>query len=109
VQMPLVREGKLRALATAMATRLPEFPDLPTLLESGVSYDALATNAIFAPAGTPPAIVDRLNKEIAAVLAEPAVRTRIESMGLLLGPTDTASLRTLFQRDWDRAKAALNR
>ncbi len=109
VQMPLVRQGKLRALATAMATRLPEFPDLPTLLESGVNYDALATNAIFAPAGTPPAIVDRLNKEIAAVLAEPAVRARNESMDLLIGPTDVASLRTKFQRDWDRAKAALNR
>ncbi len=109
VQMPLAREGKLRALATAMAKRLPEFPELPTLLESGVNYDALATNAIFAPAGTPPEIVERLNKEIAAALAEPAVKARIESMGLLLGPPDVASLRALFQRDWDRAKAALAR
>ena len=109
VQMPLVREGKLRALATAMATRLPEYPDLPTLLESGVNYDALASNAIFAPAGTPPEIVARLNKEIAAIMAEPAVRARIESMGLLLGPSDVASLRTLFQRDWDRARTTLNR
>ncbi len=109
VQMPLVREGKLRALATAMAKRLPEFPELPTLLESGVNYDALATNAIFAPAGTPPEIVGRLNREIAAALAEPTVQARIESMGLLLGPPDVASLRTLFQRDWDRAKAAVKR
>lgn len=109
IQMPLVREGKLRALATAMAKRLPEFPELPTLLESGVNYDALATNALFAPAGTPPTIVERLNAEVAAILAEPAVRTRIEGMGLLLGPPDVASLRALFQRDWDRARAALNR
>ncbi|MFZ5782856.1 MAG: tripartite tricarboxylate transporter substrate binding protein [Pseudomonadota bacterium] len=109
IQMPLAREGKLRALATAMNRRLPEYPELPTLLESGVNYDALATNALFAPAGTPPAVVEHLNKEVAAILAEPAVRGRIESMGLLLGPSDVASLRALFQRDWDRARSALNR
>lgn len=109
VQMPLAKEGKLRVLATAMAKRMPEYPDLPTLLESGVPYDALATNALFAPAGTPSTVIARLNAEIAAILAEPAVRKRIEGLGLLLGPSDVASLRTLFQRDWDRARAALSR
>ncbi len=109
VQMPLVKEGKLRVLATAMAKRLPDLPDVPTLLESGVPYDALASNAIFAPAGTPPPVVARLNSEIAAILAEPAVRARIESMGLLYGPPDTAALGAMFQRDWERAQAALKR
>lgn len=107
VQMPLVREGKLRVLATAMAHRVPDMPDVPTLVESGVPYDALASNAIFAPAGTPPETVARLNKEIATILAEPEVRARIEALGLLLGPSDVESLRALFQRDWDRAQAAL--
>lgn len=109
VQMPLVKEGKLRALATAMAQRLPDFPDLPTLIESGVPYDALATNALFAPAGTPPSVIARLNGEVAGILAEPAVKKRIQELGLLLGPPDVASLRALFQRDWDRAQAAINR
>lgn len=107
VQMPLVREGKLRVLATSMARRAPDMPDVPTLLESGVPYDALATNALFAPAGTPPEIVARLNREVAAILAEPEVRARIESLGLLLGPSDVESLRAQFQRDWERAQAAL--
>lgn len=105
VQLPLVREGKLRLLAVATAERLPELPEVPTLLESGVAYDALAGNAIFAPAGTPPAVVARLNAGIAALLAEPAVRERIERLGAILGPPDTESLRARFQRDWDRARA----
>ena len=107
VQMPLVREGKLRVLATAMARRVPDFPDVPTLLESGVPIDALAINALFAPAGTPPAVIARLNADVAAILADPDVRKRIEAMGLLLGPPDAESLRATFQRDWERAKAAL--
>lgn len=109
VQMPLVKEGKLRVLATAMAQRMPEYPDLPTLLESGVPYDGLAANALFAPAGTPASVISHLNGEVADILAAPAVRKRIQELGLLLGPPDVASLRALFQRDWDRARAAINR
>lgn len=107
VQMPLVRDGKLRVLATAMARRVPDFPDVPTLLESGVPIDALAINALFAPAATPPDVIARLNTEVSAILSEPEVRHRIEAMGLLLGPPDVESLRATFQRDWERAKAAL--
>lgn len=107
VQMPLVRDGKLRVLATAMARRVPDFPEVPTLLESGVPIDALAINALFAPAATPPDVIARLNTEVSAILSEPEVRRRIEAMGLLLGPPDAESLRATFQRDWERAKAAL--
>jgi tripartite-type tricarboxylate transporter receptor subunit TctC len=53
VQMPLARDGKLRALATATAQRLPSLPDLPTMIESGVPYETLASNALFAPAARP--------------------------------------------------------
>jgi tripartite-type tricarboxylate transporter receptor subunit TctC len=109
VQLPLVREGKLRMLAVATTQRLPNLPDVPTLLESGVPYDALAKNAVFAPAGTPPAILARLNSEIAAIMAEPAVRTRIEALGAIPGPGDVESLRIAFQKDWDRARTALGK
>ena len=109
VQMPLVREGKLRVLATAMASRVADYPDVPTLLESGVPYDALAINALFAPARTPPETLARFNAEIAAILAEPEMRKRIESMGLILGPPDIESLAAAFKRDWERTKAAIKR
>ena len=107
VQMPLARDGKLRVLATTTAQRLAGLPDLPTLISSGVPYEALASNALFAPAGTPPEIITRLNGEIAVIMADPAIQRRIEELGTLRGPPDVDSLRALFQRDWDRARATL--
>lgn len=109
VQMPLAREGKLRALAVATGERLAELPELPTLRESGVDWDFLAINALFAPAATPPAILARLNAEAAAILADPAVRARITATGAILGPPDAASLGATFARDWQRALAARQR
>jgi tripartite-type tricarboxylate transporter receptor subunit TctC len=107
VQIPLARDGKLRVLATSMAQRVPGLPDVPTLTESGVPYEALASNALFAPAGTPAEIIARLNSEIAVIMADPAVQRRIEELGTLPGRPDVDSLRALFQRDWDRARDTL--
>lgn len=109
VQLPLVRDGKLRLLAVATAQRIDNLPNVPTLLESGIPYDSLAKNAIFAPAGTPKAVIAKINAEIAAIMAEPATRSRIESLGAIAGPGDIESLRIAFQKDWDRARAALIR
>ena len=105
IQLPLAREGKIRVLAVGTAERLPTLPEVPTLLESGIEFETLAVNAIFAPAATPRPVVERLNREIAAILDEPGVRQRIEATGSILGPTDIASLRHRFQREWDRAQA----
>ena len=109
VQMPLVKEGKLRALGVGTIQRVATLPTLPTLLESGVQFDTLAKNAVFAPAGTPQPIIARLNAEIAAIMAEPAVRTRVDGLGCVLGAPDVESLRVAFQRDWERARENLKR
>lgn len=109
VQMPLARDGRLRALAVATPERLPDIPDLPTLRESGVDWDALAINALFAPAGTPAATIARLNAESAAILQDAEIRARIVAMGAILGPPDAASLGATFLRDWNRARAARQR
>ncbi len=105
IQVPLAREGKIRILAVGTTERLASLPGVPTLLESGIDFETLAVNAIFVPAATPLPVVERLNREIAAILAEPAVRQRIEATGSILGPTDIDSLRARFQREWDRAQA----
>jgi tripartite-type tricarboxylate transporter receptor subunit TctC len=81
--MPLVKNGDLRALAVSSGKRFSGLPDVPTVQESGVAnYDVTAWNGIAAPAKTPRAIVDRLNKEINAALALPDVRQKFQELGI---------------------------
>jgi tripartite-type tricarboxylate transporter receptor subunit TctC len=70
IQLPLIRSGRLRALAITSAQRSPALPDVPTMAEAGVpGYEFQGWVGIAAPAGTPSAIVARLHREIAAILA----------------------------------------
>jgi tripartite-type tricarboxylate transporter receptor subunit TctC len=81
--MPLVKSGRLRALAVTTTKRLPAYPDLPTVAESGGSdFDMTFWYAFVAPAGTPADIVTRLNKEINTILGEKAVRAKLDEMSL---------------------------
>jgi tripartite-type tricarboxylate transporter receptor subunit TctC len=78
----LVREGKVRALAVTGPKRSESFPDLPTVAEAALpGYEAVLHYGIVAPAGTPRAIVDRLNAALNAALAESEVRARIVADG----------------------------
>ncbi|CAP41971.1 tripartite tricarboxylate transporter substrate binding protein [Bordetella petrii] len=77
-----VKNGKLRALAVGGATRSPTAPDLPTIAESGVpGYESYEWNAVFAPAGTPPAILQQVSAALAEVLKEPAVAKALAGIG----------------------------
>ena len=80
--LPHVKNGKLKALAITGSKRSPAAPDLPTVAESGMTgYQVYEWNAIFAPAGTPPTIVNRLQAEIATAMKIPEVRERIVALG----------------------------
>ena len=80
--MPHVRSGRLKALATSGKTRSPFAPEIPTVAEQGLaSFDAGAWLGLLAPAGTPKAIVERLNRELNAALAEPETRKRLLDQG----------------------------
>ncbi|WP_421954316.1 Bug family tripartite tricarboxylate transporter substrate binding protein [Polaromonas sp.] len=77
-----VRSGKLRPIAVTTAKRSPELPDVPTIAESGVpGYEATSWFGLFAPAGTPPAVVSRLNTAIVKVLAKADVKKKINEQG----------------------------
>jgi tripartite-type tricarboxylate transporter receptor subunit TctC len=77
-----LKSGTLRGLAVTSPRRHPSWPDLPTLKEAGVDMEVPVWTAFFAPAKTPPAIVARLQKEVARVVQTPEVKERFASMGL---------------------------
>lgn len=87
--MPHVKAGRLNALAVTTAKRSASAPDLPTIAEAGVpGYEADAWSGLLAPAGTPAAVVTKLNKEINAILQEPDVKKRfLEDGADLVGGT----------------------
>jgi tripartite-type tricarboxylate transporter receptor subunit TctC len=81
--LPLVRAGRVRALAVARKTRMPEAPEIPTFIEAGLpAYEANGWYSMHAPAGTPPAIIAKLNAEIARAIKQPDMQERFKQLGL---------------------------
>jgi tripartite-type tricarboxylate transporter receptor subunit TctC len=76
-----VRGGKLRALAVTTATRSPVLPDIPTVAEFVPGYESSFWSGVGAPKNTPPGIVDKLNREINAALADPKFKARLADLG----------------------------
>ena len=95
---PHIDSGKLRALAVSSARRVPSMASVPTVAESGVpGYEVVSWQAIYAPAGTPKAIVQRLHDEIAKILALPEMQERLAKLGME-GSTMTAEQLGAFQK-----------
>lgn len=88
---PHLSGGKLRPLAVTSPKRMPELPDVPTLQEVGVpGFEAQAWWGMFAPAGTPDAIVNRMNAAVVKALQEPPVQERLKQMGVVITATSPA-------------------
>jgi tripartite-type tricarboxylate transporter receptor subunit TctC len=80
--VPLVKDGKLRALAVTTPYRSPALPEVPTLAEAGVPNEEADTmQGVLVPAGTPKPIVDRLNREIRQAMAQPDVEEKLAALG----------------------------
>jgi len=88
----LVKSGKLRAIALAHPTRVPQLPDVPTLAEQGMAgFESNSWFVFFAPGKTPANILDTLNREIVAILNEPAVRNALTEQGVEVMATTRAA------------------
>jgi tripartite-type tricarboxylate transporter receptor subunit TctC len=85
--LPQIRGGQLRPLAVPSPKRLPALPDVPTFAEATGNKDMIASAwyGLMAPAGTPPAIIKRLHAELAKVLQDPAIRTKLTDYGADVG------------------------
>jgi tripartite-type tricarboxylate transporter receptor subunit TctC len=80
---PLVKAGKVRALAVLADKRFASLPEVPTMAEAGYpGFNVVAWFGLFAPAGTPAPIVQRIHRELAAVLARPDLRERGAELGI---------------------------
>jgi tripartite-type tricarboxylate transporter receptor subunit TctC len=81
--VPLVREGRLRALAVTSPQRMRSLPDIPTVAEQGYpGFERSEASNLWAPTGTPAPIIARLHQAVVAALAEPEIRERLETLGM---------------------------
>jgi tripartite-type tricarboxylate transporter receptor subunit TctC len=80
--LPMIRDGKLRAIAVSSAKRSSSLPDVPTIAESGVpGFEFTLWFGLWGPAGMPANIVDKLSKDVHRALADPGVRERLQNLG----------------------------
>ena len=100
-QTPQIKAGKMRALALNGLNRLPSIPDVPTLVESGIPFDTVGWQAVFAPAGVPPETIEKLNKTINHILSTAVVQTQIHAVGCfpVNPPTTVAQWGDMFKKD----------
>ncbi len=95
----LQRSGKVRVIATSDSERSSGMPDVPTFKESGLDLVGTGWYGVYAPAGTPPAIVARLNTEIVAIMTSPDIRERVTALALRPTGTSAEELRAIQQAD----------
>jgi len=100
--LPHIQAGKLRALAVTTAVRSEALPDVPTVAETVPGYEASAYYGMSAPKGTPPEIIEKLNKEINAALADPKVKARLAELGGMLIPGTPADFGKLVADETDK-------
>ena len=108
--LPMVQGGRLKFLASTSAQRVEGMKDLPTVAEAGYAgFEALAWNGLFAPSGTPVDVVSRINTDVNAVLAEPAVRESFIKQGLIPGSGSSADFKAFIEAEARKWGAIIER
>ena len=103
VSVQHIRTGKLRAIAAGSPRRLPQLPDVPTLIEAGlVGADVDMWYGLFAPRATPPMLVERLNREIVEILASPEAKAVFEAQGMVPATSTPTALGDIVAKDRKR-------
>lgn len=101
--IPHIKSGKVRALAVLSARRNPQLPDVPTMVEAGVSgVEMSAWYGIYMPSGTPAAVQQRVHDSVNAVLAMPETQTRLQAIGADINPMSQAQFAQFHQAENQR-------
>ena len=105
-----IRSGALRALAVTTPQRNPSFPSVPTAIEAGVpGYDFASWGGLFAPAGTPRAVIMTLNKEVGVALSSDALKKRFDDMGLVPKASTPEEFGRFLQSEMTRWKGLVKK
>ena len=98
-----IKAGKLRALAVTSRTRAPVLPEAPTMIEAGIAdFEVVLWTSLFAPAGTPRAVVEKLQQQIAAILRLPDVAERMAALGIEPVGSTPAQLAAVLRADVEK-------
>lgn len=100
--LPHVKAGKVRLLAVSSAQPVDTMKDMPTLAAAGYKVESMAWNGLFVPAGTPDAVVQKVNADVNAVLADPAVKAALDTQGLTPVGGSAADFKRLVEAEQKR-------
>jgi tripartite-type tricarboxylate transporter receptor subunit TctC len=108
--LPLIQDGRIKLLADTGSKRQAAMPKLPTIAESGFAgFEALAWNGLFAPAGTPTPIIDKINADVNAVLKDPAIHAALVKQGLVPGGGTAAEFRSFIASEGEKWGAIIKK
>ena len=100
ITLPQVKAGKIRALAVTSAQRHPLLPEVPTVAESGYpGFEALSWQGMFAPAGTPPAVLAKLNAELVKAISAPDMKEYFATQGFFVGGNSPDAFRAFVEKE----------
>ncbi|MBS0541407.1 MAG: tripartite tricarboxylate transporter substrate binding protein [Proteobacteria bacterium] len=106
--LPYIRSGKLRAIAVTSLQRTTDLPDVPTVAESGIpNFEILGWNTLLAPAGTPPAILDRLHDATTRALAQPEMKERLAQLGASTRPMSRPDVAAFLRNEVAKLRPAV--
>jgi tripartite-type tricarboxylate transporter receptor subunit TctC len=101
--LPLIQEGKLRAIAATSLKRIASLPDVPTMSEAAFEgFEVGSGVGLVAAAGTPPPIIETLNREIAAIIADPGFHQRMAAIGVDVVGTTPAAYAKILKDDYEK-------
>ena len=101
--LPHIKAGKLKALAVTSSQRVPQLPNVPTMVEAGVpGYDVMSWFGLLAPANTPKPLIDKLNQAIVEILKTPDVQQQIEAQGAIPTPETPAQFAAFIRNEIEK-------